>query len=485
MQHKNGKRISVFIIGALVLALVLSACDGSGTPAPTQDVSTIQTQAAQTVVADLTAAAPAVTQAPATTAAPTQAPAPGPTPNPNIPVAVVPTAAPGQPSAIANFNTTIFSGPGENYVVYGSFLGGQSASVIGKSEDDLWWAISVPVAPDGTGWVNSGWVTVSNADGVPELPTPPVPDTVEMVPPGPDDPQATTIANVYVRTGPATNFPAYGIAPTGATGRVIGQSEDGQWWVVRLNPANVGAGYGWVMAQYTEAKNVEGVQVIKTPQAPVTEAPPPPASGVPSATAVDFVNVRSGPGTNYAVLVVAPPGAAGEVSGQSADGEWWQVRISGQFSPDGLGWVSADWVITQNTDSVPVVDAPAAPPVLETTPPPAGTATGCRLVSQTPADATVFSPGTGFTTTWVLQNSGTQNWSAGEVDITFVGAVENIAMHQGADRYDLSSTVEPGWTYSVSVPMIAPFDPGTYGELWQLVLGNQPICQFYIYINVQ
>jgi hypothetical protein len=33
--------------------------------------------------------------------------------------------------------------------------------------------------------------------------------------------------------------------------------------------------------------------------------------------------------------------------------------------------------------------------------------------------------------------------------------------------------------------MIAPFDPGTYGELWQVVLGNQTVCEFYVYIGVQ
>jgi hypothetical protein len=58
-------------------------------------------------------------------------------------------------------------------------------------------------------------------------------------------------------------------------------------------------------------------------------------------------------------------------------------------------------------------------------------------------------------------------------------------LHQGADRYDLTNTVEPGWTYNFSVPMIAPFDPNVYGELWQVVLGNQTVCEFYVYIGVQ
>jgi len=71
-------------------------------------------------VADLTAQAPPPaepTQAPTATLPP-----PGPTPDPNLPVAVVPTPAPGEPAAIANYNTAIFSGPGENYVFYAAFL---------------------------------------------------------------------------------------------------------------------------------------------------------------------------------------------------------------------------------------------------------------------------------------------------------------------------------------------------------------------------
>jgi uncharacterized protein YraI len=490
MQTLLSKKTYFMLVVVTVLALVLSACGGAATPAPTQDTALIQTQAAQTVVADLTQnAPPPPTQAPPPTAVPTAvptkaAPPPGPTPDLSIPVAVVPTAAPGEPSAIANFNTTIFSGPGTNYVVYATFLGGRTALVTGKSEDGLWWAINVPVAPDGNGWVSAGWVTVANADGVPVLPTPPVPATVEFVAPGPDDPQAVAIANVYVRTGPATNFPAYGIAQTGATGRVIGVSEDGLWWVVRLNPQNVGAGYGWVMAQYTQASNVEGVQTIAMPAAPVSAPPPAPPAGAPVATAIEPVNVRSGPGTNFPVLVVAPTGASGEVSGVSADGAWWQVIISTQYSPSGFGWVSASWVVTQNTQSVPVVESPPAPPVVETTPPPSG-GTGCGVVSQTPADATVFAAGTAFDTTWVLQNNGSDRWDSGEYDLAFVGAAANIPLHQGADRYDMTSTVEPGWTYNFSVPMIAPFDPGVYGELWQVVLGNQTVCEFYVYIEVR
>jgi uncharacterized protein YraI len=348
----------------------------------------------------------------------------------------------------------------------------------------LWWAISVPVAPTGSGWVDAGWVTVSNTDGVAVLPTPPVPPTVELVPPGPEDPQAMAIANVYVRTGPATNFPAYGIAPYGTNARVLGKSEDGQWWVVRLNPEKIAAGYGWVSAAYTSAQNVEGVQTIQTPQASTTAPPPAPPAGVPTATTIDFVNVRSGPGTNYTVLVVAPPATSGEVSDKSADGGWWQVKISTQYSASGFGWVSADWVYTQGTESIPVVEAPPAPPPVESTPPPPTGTAGCMLVSQSPADGTTVGIGTPFSTTWVLQNTGIVKWDQNEYDITFVGAYGNVYLHTGPDVYDLTTSVEPGMTYNFTVSMLAPFGPGQFGELWQVSYGSQAICQFWVYIVV-
>jgi len=491
MRKNNQTKMGLLIFSLVIIgALILSSCAPAPTPAPTQDVALIQTQAAQTVVADLTQnAPPPATQAPPPTVVPMSVPTetpppPGPTPDPNIPVAVFPTPAAGEPAAIANYNTVIFGGPGTNYVVYAALLGGKTAKVVGKSEDGLWWAISVPVAPTGAGWVSSGWVTASGVDGVPVLPTPPVPPTTELIPPGESDPQVVVIANAYVRTGPAINYPAYGIAQASVSGRVIGKSEDGLWWVVRLNPEKIGAGYGWVEGAYTQASNVDGIQTIQNPDTYQTAPPPPPPSGVPTAIAVDYVNVRSGPGTNYPILVVAPPNAAGEVTGKSADGFWWQVKISTTYSADGLGWVSADWVYTQDTSGIPVVDTPAAPPPVETTPPPPPSTSGCMLVSQSPADYTQFAAGTGFETTWVLQNTGSGTWGTGDIDIRYLGAAANVPMHQGSDMYDLAADVPSGSTYNFTVSMIAPYDTGTYGELWDVGMGSTVLCQFYVYITV-
>ena len=54
------------------------------------------------------------------------------------------------------------------------------------------------------------------------------------------------------------------------------------------------------------------------------------------------------------------------------------------------------------------------------------------------------------------------------MDIRYVGAAANTPLHQGSDIYDLALDVQPGASYNFTVPMIAPYDAGTYGELWEV-----------------
>lgn len=475
----------------LAATLFLAACGPAAQTAPTQDVAAINTQAAHTVVADLTrnAPPPTVTE-PIIPPPPTEAAIPTPveaaaipTLIPNLPVAVVPTAVVGEPAALANHNTTIYSGPGRDYAVYGAFLGGSTARVIGSNDDRSWWVVSVPPAPDGKGWIEAGALSVNNADAAPVLPTPPLPPTTDLTPPGPDDPQAMALANVHVRSGPGRGFPSFGIAKAGQSARLLGRSKDSQWWVVRLNPATVGAGFGWVMAEYTQAINTEGLLTIDSPPAPMPVAPPPAPPDAPLATSTDNLNVRQGPGTHFPALFVAPPGSSAVVTGRSADSNWWQVRIATHYSPDGLGWVMARYTTTQNLVNVPVVDSPPAPPVVDTTPP--ENIVGCALAAQEPVNGTVFSPGFPFKARWLLQNTSSVRWTPAEYELRFVGAAGSQMMHQGPDRFNLPVAVEPGGTTYIILPMLAPFDPGTYAELWRITRGNQTMCQFYLSIEVR
>ncbi len=217
------RKISMTLM--IVMAVLLAACAPAATPAPAQPTPVpVDNQA----TVDASVAATMAAQPPPPTAAPTQAPpTPGPTLDPNMPVAVVPTPAPGEPAAIASYNTIIYSGPGESYVVYAAFLGGAQAKVIGKSEDGLWWVISVPPAPLGQGWVSGAAVAVTGADGVPVVPTPPVPPTTELVPPGPEDPQGTVTRQCVRTHRPRHELPGLWHCP-GRRNRLDHRQERGQ-----------------------------------------------------------------------------------------------------------------------------------------------------------------------------------------------------------------------------------------------------------------
>ncbi len=478
-MHSSKKNLSKAGMVVMVVALLLAACAPASTPAPTP----VPPTAAPATAIPPTAAPP--TAVPPTTAPPTIAPtvAADPMYYSNEPTAVVPEGVAGQPMVAAAVNTVIMGGPGTNYVVYGAFLGSKTAVATGKNSDGSWFAISVPVAPGGIGWVSALFVLPTDTGSLPVLPTPPVPPTVDLVPPAAGDPQAKALTQIYVRNGPGDTYPAYGIANTDALARVLGKSQDGAWLVVRLNPQVVGYGYGWVAAAYTQPSNIENVAVIAAPPAPPPVVVATPPSGVATATAVDYVNLRSGPGSDYLLLGTVAPGATGEVIGKSQDGTWWQVKVPTSFYADGAAWVSADWVVTANTDNVPVVTAPAPPPTsipTETAP-----TNQCVLVSQDPADNTTFQPSYGFQMNWVLQNTSSQPWNQDSTDLVFLGAVNGQRLHQNYDLYDITATVPAGQNYTVSIPLITPPSTGQAGEAWSLMSGGTTLCTFWILVNVQ
>jgi uncharacterized protein YraI len=466
------KITNVVWVLALAAILVLAAC--------------AQPTAAPTLVPSTNTPEPLPTAVPST---------PTPTPIPPIveppvfdgaPVAVLPTPMAGQPTATANTNTWIYSGPGTNYVVYAAMNGGTPALVVGVDSTKQWFVISVPVAPNGIGWVAGSAVTVTNTGELPVYTAPPPPPSVAMVPPGPNDPQATALVETMVRSGPGNTYPAFGFAQSGKTALVLGKSADAQWWMVRIDPSKVGAGNGWVAAAFVSTANTDSVPVVQVTGSgslpPSMVVPPAPVPGAPLITTTEYVNLRSGPGTNYPVIGNAAPGASTTPTGISADGAWFQFAVPTSFYPAGFLWVSSSFVVAINTSNLPVVNAPP-PPAAVTTPPSSSTTTGdCALVSQTPTDGGSFNPGTPFSVTWVLKNTGKNVWMAGEADIVFQGAINNVRLSQGYDVFDIPNTVNPGQTLSVTGNGIAPSSSGSYGELWAIIQNTsdqQVNCPFW------
>lgn len=115
-------------------------------------------------------------------------------------------------------------------------------------------------------------------------------------------------------------------------------------------------------------------QPAQTPAATDTVEPSPTATGSPSptplptataqpgaplATASTDLNVRQGPGTNYPILGLLRNGQAAEITGRSADSQWWQIKFTGVAGE--RGWLAARYVEALNVTNVPVVQAPPAP----------------------------------------------------------------------------------------------------------------------------
>lgn len=146
---------------------------------------------------------------------------------------------------------------------------------------------------------------------------------------------------------------------------------------------------------------------------PAPEPAPEPEAQKPTGTVVgaQVLNIRSGPGTNFPVIGAARTGDQGEIVGRSADGRWWAVSIPS--APGGIGWVSSDFVLATNAESVPVIASPPTPtprptntpvpPRPTNTPAPQATATPAAQINFS-ADRTSIQQGQCATLSWSVQN---------------------------------------------------------------------------------
>ncbi len=112
--------------------------------------------------------------------------------------------------------------------------------------------------------------------------------------------RATGSLNVNVRTGPGTDYPAFGTLSTGTSLNVVGRNNDSSWYVVDYNGRQ-----GWVS---------NSVVLLDGPCSalPFVTAPPPPATptplptSTPSGPTVDFRSTV-GDGVTYPAGTCASP----------------------------------------------------------------------------------------------------------------------------------------------------------------------------------
>lgn len=262
---------------------------------------------------------------------------------------VGPTYPPGVPWLRAVTNASIFSSPDGSSQPVAILVNGETAEIIGVSADRQWWAIRMPYFEEGQGWVASGQVSVENADlavvigtgGVTKTP----PRATEQIP------VALAIANVNVRSGPDMSFDKIGLLNNGQEAEIIGVSPDGGWWAIRLPGAEQRT--GWVAKDFIVSRNDDNIPVVTLEPAPNSVSVSTPQPGKAFLTAAWTVNIRAGPGKQYAVVGTLQQGQTAEIVGMSEDGIWWAIRFESPESE--TGWVAAAYVEAQNAENVPVL----------------------------------------------------------------------------------------------------------------------------------
>ena len=257
--------------------------------------------------------------------------------------------SPGTPWLRTTTSIKIFNGPGNEFGNIAMLEEGEVVELIGVSADRRWWEIKVPYFENGVGWVSADQVVTGDAENVPIL-------LMEVSTPtnqGPSQeiPTARAYANVNIRSGPDMFFEKVGILKTGQTAEVVGKSEDGFWWAIKIPGTD--NNLGWVAKDYVIPTNTDKVPKIPREGIIQDRILPTPPPGAPSLTALFPLNVRSGPGTEYAVISQMEQGQTAEVIGVSVDGLWVAIKFLSQ--PNERGWVAAAYVELINASKVPIM----------------------------------------------------------------------------------------------------------------------------------
>ncbi len=110
-----------------------------------------------------------------------------------------------------------------------------------------------------------------------------------------------------------------------------------------------------------------------------------------------------------------------------------------------------------------------------------------NLVTETIVAGTVYPSQTGFTKTWVVENTGTCTWTT-KYTINFTSGAQMEAASSGS----LQNEVQPNQRISITMDMVSPAESGTYQSEWILKnasgesfgWGSDANAAFEVYIKV-
>lgn len=174
-----------------------------------------------------------------------------------------------------------------------------------------------------------------------------------------------------VRAGPSTNDAVIAKLTTGAQVTIVDRSADGAWLQVVYDAAT--GARGWVAAQFVEVMTAAGAPAAVSAITPTVTAPLP-AGGQIAQVIVPSLNVRAGPGTNYAILGRLTAGAQVKITGRNAESTWWEMIYD---ATSARGWIAAQFTqATADAAQAPIVTPTAQPLAPTATPSTGGAFTG-------------------------------------------------------------------------------------------------------------
>lgn len=113
---------------------------------------------------------------------------------------------------------------------------------------------------------------------------------------------------------------------------------------------------------------------------------------------------------------------------------------------------------------------------------PTRAAYSCAVTSFSPKATESFAPSSNFDVTWVVMNTGTQQWPSSETVLRFV---EGQKMQKFGDAVLLPKIVSPGETYTFGIDMVAPAAAGNYYMNWRLTYGSVTLCNMTVTIVIK
>ena len=189
------------------------------------------------------------------------------------------------------------SGPGTNYSSKGVIASGTSLTVTDRSNSE-WYAVKLSNGT--TGYIFSKYIKITSSGSSSSGGSESAPSTESTA--------AKTTEYVNVRSGPGTNYSSKGVIASGTSLTVTDRSNS-EWYAVKLSNGTT----GYIFSKYISISSSSGSSGSATEST--------------AAKTTEYVNVRSGPGTNYSSKGVIASGTSLTVTDRS-NSEWYAVKLS-------------------------------------------------------------------------------------------------------------------------------------------------------------